>query len=287
MKLSVIILTYNSSGFIDILLSVLISKYKDKIQQKEMEIIVADNASIDETVKLARKHKEVYILENGGNVGFAKGLNNASKKAKGEILLFINPDAKLLYGDLFSFISKFEDPKLGVLGGEIQTYTHKKEPSCGKVYNAVNVFLLAIGLEESTGIRFSPEKDQEVDMVSGAFFAIRKSLFDDLHGFDEHFFMYIEDAELCLRVKKKGYRVEFSNKAAIQHMGQGSSNRTFAIVNIYKGLLYFHEKHMSNFSYVFVLFVLRLKAWILVLLGKISHNEYLVHTYAEALKSIS
>lgn len=82
MKLSVIILTYNSSGFIDILLSVLISKYKDKIQQKEMEIIVADNASIDETVKLARKHKEVYILENGGNVVLQKGLIMRAKRQR-------------------------------------------------------------------------------------------------------------------------------------------------------------------------------------------------------------
>jgi len=287
MKLSIIILTYNSSQFIHTLLSDLTRKYADRIKERDLEVIVADNLSTDDTVKTAKQNKNIQVLENGENLGFSKGLNKAVKKAQGDVLLFINPDAKLLSGNFFDFISKFEDPKLGVLGGEIRTYQGKKEPSCGKIYNLLNVFLLSVGLEEALGVRFSPSKDKEVDMVSGAFFAIKRELFEKLNGFDEHFFMYIEDAELCYRVKKEGYKVEFSNKASIKHLGQGSSNRTFAIVNIYKGLLYFHKKHMGGLSYLSVLFVLRFKAGILVLLGKISHNEYLEYTYAQALKSIS
>lgn len=287
MKLSIVILTYNSAKYIKVLLQDIEETYDKEIREKKLEIVVCDNNSSDETVSLVKLHKDVSLIESKENLGFAKGINLAAKKAKGEILLFLNPDTKLLSGNFFAFVSEFDDPKLGVLGGGVKTYKETNELSCGKVYNAFNVLLLTIGLEESLGVRFSPDKDQDVDMVSGAFLAIKKELFEKIHGFDEHFFMYVEDAELCYRVKKEGFRVRFSKKASIKHMGQGSSNRTFAVVNIYRGLLYFHKKHMGHTSYIFVKYLLSFKAHILVLLDKISHNEYLVSTYAQALKSIS
>jgi GT2 family glycosyltransferase len=261
MEISVIILTYNSSKFIDDLLGSLIEKYGKKIKDKKLEIILADNASSDDTVKKARKFEEfVEVIENGGNYGFAKGNNLAVKRAKGDFLIFMNPDAEIVKGNISDLIREFDDPKVGIVGGE------------------------SMGLEEKTGVRFSPSNRSEVDQVSGAFLVIRADLFEKLGGFDEHYFMYVEDADLCLRVKKLGYKVLFSPHVTIKHMGQGSSNRKFAIVNIYKGLLYFHKKNMGRASYNIVKTSLKTKAFMLVLLGKLRNNDYLVDTYSEALK---
>lgn len=284
MKISVIILTYNSSNYIGGLLESLCSRYKNEIGDKKLEIIVADNGSQDNTIILAKPFKDVKIVKNGGNFGFAKGNNIAAKQASGDILVFINPDSKFTDGDIFDMSDVLKDPKVGVVGGNILNYNGGRELSCGKFYNLLNTFLLSVGLEEASGVRFSPEKEQEVDFVSGAFFAIRKELFEKLCGFDEHYFMYIEDSDLCFRIKKEGYKVMYSSKATIQHVGQGSSSRTFAVVNIYKGILYFHKKYMGVFSYHIVKFTLRTKAILLVMYGKISNNEYLVTTYEQAFK---
>lgn len=269
----------------DELLSGLVSQYKDALREKKLEILIADNDSQDDTIALAKKFKDITIIENGENVGFAKGNNLAAKKAHGDILVFLNPDTKVVGGDIFDLAQQFEDEKIGVVGGKILNHSGGRELSCGKTYNALNVLLLSAGLEETCGVRFAPDKERDVAFVSGAFLAIRRTLFEKLHGFDEHYFMYIEDADLCFRVKKAGFKVVFSPVATIQHKGQGSSNRTFAVVNIYKGLSYFHKKHMGEASYIFVVFLLKLKAILLVILGKISNNQYLATTYAKAFKA--
>lgn len=286
-KLSVIILTYNSSSYIDPLIQSLIRKHLYEIKNNEIEIIIADNNSLDDTLEKAKKHKDlVKVISNGGNVGYAKGNNLASKKAKGEFLLFLNPDAKLIKGDLLDVLSCFDDKKVGIVGGEIMSLDGKREFSCGSFYNPLNTFFLSLGLEEKLGVRYAPKKEQRVGFVSGGFLFIRKSLFEQINGFDENYFMYIEDSELCYQVKKRGYKTVFTNKATIQHVGQGSSNRTFAIVNIYKGLVYFNKKNGGIVSFILVKYMLKLKALFLVLIGKIMNNKYLTDTYREALRSI-
>lgn len=285
MQISIIILTYNSSRYISSLLESLTSKYKKEILEKKLEILVADNSSQDDTVELSKKFTAVKTINNGGNFGYAKGNNLASKKAQGEILIFMNPDAKFDSGDMFELTETLEDKKVGIVGGKIIDFHGKNEPSCGKIYTLFNTLCLAFGIEEKVGIRFAPKKEMKVGFVSGAFLAIRRTLFEELHGFDEHYFMYIEDQDLCFRAKKLGYEVVFNPKAVIQHVGEGSSNRTFAVVNIYKGLLYFHKKHMGKASYEIVKSALKAKAILLVSLGKISHNKYLVETYEQAFKT--
>lgn len=283
--ISIIILTYNSSLYIENLLTSITKRYQKNITQKDLEIIVADNGSTDDTVKIVKKFKTgVKLLENGGNLGFAAGINKGVGVATGDILLFVNPDANLADGDLMDVVGEFENSKVGIVGGEIRSGDGRRELSCGKFYTFFNIFLLSLGLEEVARVRFAPKRKRYVDFVSGAFFAIKRDLFLKLGGFDEHFFMYIEDQELCFRVKKEGYQVLFCPFATITHQGQGSSNRTFAVVNIYKGLLYFQKKHMGNVSYMLSKSVLKTKAVILVFSGKILNNQYLAKTYEEAFK---
>jgi len=113
-----------------------------------------------------------------------------------------------------------------------------------------------------------------------------QKLFERLNGFDENYFMYVEDSDLCYQAKKRGFKVLYSNKATVQHVGQGSSNRTFAIVNIYKGLLYYSRKNGGKVNYFIVKLMLMIKARLLVLVGRVRNNKYLVDTYTEAMKSL-
>ncbi len=286
MNVSIIILTFNSSKYIDELLQSLIQKYKREIKGRQLEIIVADNLSTDDTVKKALCYKEVKVLKTGGNFGYAKGNNIASKQAIGDILVFLNPDTKFVSGDILQLTNEFKDEKVGVVGGEIVNYHGGRELSCGKFYNSFHTLLLSMGLEEFSGVRFAPNRRRAVQFVSGAFLAVKKDLFRKLNGFDENYFMYIEDSDFCFRVKRAGYSIIYSPSATIKHVGQGSSNRTFAVINIYKGLVFFNKKHMSKFSYNFVKILLKTKAAVLVNYGKVSNNQYLVTTYEEAFKAI-
>lgn len=279
-RVSIIILTYNSSRFIDSLLKSL------KVFGKEAEIIVVDNDSTDDTIEKIKNSKELKIIETGKNLGFAAGINYGAKKANGEFLLFINPDAKFEKGKLEDMISIFENnEKVGIVGGKMIGNSGNVEMSAGKFFSFAPSILIALGLDEAFGVRFSPNKTSKVDFVSGGFMMVKSKIFKDLSGFDEKFFMYIEDMELCFRTKKAGFDTYFNPNVEIMHLGQGSSNRSFAIKNIYKGILYFHKKHYPG-SYLIIKFVFWLKAITLVLVGKIINNKYLTETYTAALSSL-
>jgi GT2 family glycosyltransferase len=129
-------------------------------------------------------------------------------------------------------------------------------------------------------------KKTSVDWVSGGFMLIRASVFKKLGGFDEHFFMYIEDMELCYRLKKAGLKVIYYPEAKAKHVGQASSNRTFAIINIFKGISYFYKKHRSLIEYYIVKSLLMIKALIAIFIGIVSGNAYLRRTYKQALHEI-
>lgn len=285
--ISIIILTYNSELYIKKLLDSILERYKDSVKRKEIEIIVADNDSKDDTVSVAMQFRDlVSIVNNGGNLGFAKGNNEAVKKAKGTHILFLNPDSEFFKGDIRKMLSILDISGNGIVGGRILTYKEHTELSCGKFYNFLNILLLCFGLEEKFGVRFSPENSKYVDYVSGGFMGVKKDVFVQNGGFDEHYFMYVEDQDLCYRLKKNGLKTFFSTEAQIKHIGQGSSNRAFAVVNIYKGLSYFQKKHMSQLSYNLSVSVLKTKAFLLIIWGRITHNSYLTDTYEKAFQSI-
>lgn len=194
-----------SSLYIKNCLSSIFSFYKDEIKKGEYELIIFDNASDDNTVNIIKdflkdvKFKENILLKiNNNNLGFGKGINNASSYAKGKFLLFLNSDTELLDKNFSHIIDNMNgNKKIGVLGGQIMDSFGNKEQSAGKQYNFLNTLFLALGLENRMKVRFSPIKESEVDFVSGGFMFVRKDLFEDIGGFDGKFFMYMEDVEMC------------------------------------------------------------------------------------------
>ena len=289
-NLSIIILSYNTASLTLACLQSLVDHYKKELEEAVFEIIVVDNNSSDnsiETIETAVISSHVTLIKNPHNDGFAKGINLGAKKAKGTYLLFLNSDTKMQDNGLVDMVSFFEkNPDVGIMGGRLQNPDGTYQSSAGVFYTVPRVALLLAGGERFGQLRFSPDTKTAVDWLSGAMMMVKKSFFEEIGKFDEKIFMYMEDMELCFRVRKMGKQVIFYPACTITHVSHGSSNRGFAIVQIYKGIVYFYEKHQSATALGIVKAMLFVKAYCLFLLGLVIGNAYLRDTYKKALAAL-
>ncbi len=290
-ELSIIIISYNTKKITEnCLKSVFKSLRNSKIKY---EIIVVDNASTDGTVKLltSLQVKDLRVVLNKENVGFVKANNQAAKTARGEYLLFLNSDIIVINSaieKLYNFY-KQNEKKINFLGGKLLNKDLTPQPSCGPMYSLPVVFAHLFLKGDYWGLtRYSPDETKEVDWISGACILTKKIFFNQLGGFDEKIFMYMDEVDLFFRAKKNGLRIFFYPKAQFIHLGSASSgSRTYPIIQVYRGLLYFYKKHFNRPISIFSLkFMLKLKARIAILLGKLLGNKYLINTYEEALKMV-
>ncbi len=279
---SIIILSYNTRDLLEQCLSALYTYLPENA-----EVIVVDNDSSDGSVEMIKKKfPKVILVINKKNLGFATGINIGVEKARGTYILLLNSDAMIQdhgINDMITFAEK--DTYVGVVGGLLVNEDGTIQRSYGSFYTlpAVTKMLLVGDKGELAGqIAATP---QNVDWVSGGFMLIRKGIFDTIDGFDGNFFMYIEDMEFCYRVIKHGYKVCVFPSVRVYHVGQGSSNRSFAVQHIYRGLRYFYKKHRKPWEYMIVNMLLIVKALLLIGIGTLTKNNYLITTYRKALMS--
>jgi GT2 family glycosyltransferase len=287
-KLSIIILSYNTKNLTLACLKSIASQCDEELKKKELEIIVVDNASSDGSPSAISNFQfpisNLRLIQSKENVGFGKGCNLGAKEAKGKYLLFLNSDTEVLdkgFMLMVNFLDK--NRSVAILGGKLKNDNGSVQKSCGKFYTLLNLLIMLLGLERFGFLRSSPSKIQKVDWVSGACMMVRKEIFEKLNGFDEKLFMYIEDMEICFRSKKLGFSTYFYPNLELIHKSLGSSNKTFAIINIYKGILYFYRKHKSYLEYLVAKTLLISKAKILILIGFLTFNSRLKDTYREAI----
>lgn len=290
MKLSIITLNFKKKELTVACVASLYKHYQKQFERNEFELIIVDNFSQDDSVPFIKKdiekhkYKNVSLLQNEENSGFGGGCNLGAEKAKGEYVLFLNNDTQVLDAG-FIGMTEFLDsrPHVGILGGRMENEDRSPQASAGKFYTFFNAVLMIFGLQRLGLIYSSPNIIQKSDWVSGGCMMVRKSMFDKIGEFDPEIFMYFEDVEICYRAKKAGFLTYYYPHVTTLHIGQGSSNRTFAIVNIYKGLIYFYKKHMPMWQTNMIELLLKLKAYTLIKIGKMLKNSYLVSTYEEAL----
>lgn len=293
MLLSIITLNYKQAELTINYLKSLYAHFSNEFNNNSIEIIIIDNASGDGSVDLLKnyiskeKYKNIFIHKNSENSGFAKGCNYGAKHAGGKYLLFLNNDTIVQDKSILNMVNYLDQHnEITILGGALKGVNGSPQISAGKFYTPFNVLLLLLGFQKFGLTDKNPAKISEVDWVKGALFMIKKEIFEKLGGFDKNIFMYAEDMELCYRAKKAGLKTFFYPYTNITHKDQGSSNRTFAIINIYKNLLYFYKKHRKPFEYLFIKLLLTVKAIILINYGKIFNDSYLISTYEQALKAI-
>jgi GT2 family glycosyltransferase len=281
---SLVILSYNKR---DLTSSCLNSIFKH-IPANECEVIVVDNASSDDSVEYIKKHfPKVKLIENKKNSGFAGGCNIGAKHAKGDYILFLNNDAELSSDPLPKMTEVFENNSdAGIVGGLLVNHKGSLQRSFGSFYTVLNVAYLLFAGENGELKRFKSQAVTSTDWVSGGFMLVKRSVFEKMKGFNESYFMYIEDMDLCYRIKKEGFEVYTTPYVKVKHLGQGSTNKAFAIVHIYEGLQIFYKQQRSAFEYYVVKLLLFIKAISALAIGMVTMNKYLITTYRDALKTL-
>lgn len=289
MLLSIITLNYKKPHLTLACLESLYEQYGEEFEKGIFELIIVDNASGDDSVEKLRNatgnRKHVKIIANRENSGFSKGCNLGAAHAKGKYYLFLNNDTVVKDRGLLAMAEYMDEhPDAAILGGQLRNNDGSLQPSAGEFYTPLYASALLLGLQNYGIVDKNPQKISAVSWVKGGLFMIQSEVFKKLDGFDENIFMYTEDMELCYRAKLAGYSTYFYPHVTVYHADQGSSNRSFAIVQIYRNLLYFYKKHRSQGEYLFIKSLLQAKAGLLIGIGALTRNEYLVKTYKQALK---
>lgn len=257
LQLSVIIVNYNVKYFLE---HCLYAVYK-AISAIKAEIIVIDNASSDGSMEyLLYKFPEVIFIDNPVNLGYAKANNQGLKQARGEYILFLNPDT-IVPEDCFDICMRFLEshPKAGACGVRMLDGSGRYLPESKRAFPSLQTsFYKMSGLtklfpQSKTFARyylghFSENEDKEVDVLSGAFFMVRMKVLKQTGGFDEQFFMYGEDIDLSYRIQQAGYVNYYLAATSIIHFkGESTKKGNLNYVRLfYKAMSIFVNKHFTG-----------------------------------------
>ncbi|HXA37450.1 MAG TPA: glycosyltransferase family 2 protein [Phenylobacterium sp.] len=215
------------------------------------EFVIVDNGSTGPEAALLRglaeRDKRVVLLAGHGNVGFARAANLGARTASGEILVFLNPDAFLQPRCIAELVREIEGrPSPCIVGGRVLNtdLTEQRGGRRGEItlMNAL-MSLSQLAGRSAAWRRYEvhwegealPDQAAAVPTISGACFCMRREDFEAVKGFDEGYFLHVEDVDLCWRVREMGGRVLFHPKAEVIHLGHTS--RTSPIrVEFHKGV---------------------------------------------------
>ena len=231
------------------------------------EVIVVDN---DEEIRIKQELKQkfpwVKYVKSSGNNGFGSGNNLGAKEAKGDYLFFLNPDTRIFAGtidELLSFLEEQTD--VGVVAPQLlhPDKTPFEQQGC-MLLNPVRGMIVLSFINKifpnnpvsraywQAG--WDKTKLKEVDVAPGTAFMIVKKLYEEMQGFDEHFFLYFEEFDLCKRIREKGYKIFITPNAKIIHLwGKGGTEKTANINTIYRqSRIYYFKKHYGIFNALLV-----------------------------------
>lgn len=222
------------------------------------EILVADNCSHDGSECVANEPNTAY-LPLSENKGFAHANNRALKRAKGDFILFLNPDTVVLPGTLDYCLSKLkENPKIGCVGCRVVLEDGSLDLACRRGFPTVkNALFKFLGLDKlfknpffsGYNLLYLPEDGEYfIDSAVGAFMMLPKKVLDAVGSFDERYFMYAEDIDLCLRLSENGYKTLYAGKKSIIHKKRASSKKSKAAKRaFYESMaLYYDIHHAKN-----------------------------------------
>jgi GT2 family glycosyltransferase len=256
MKLSIVIICWNDWKVIeDCLRSIFAATHKI-----EYEVIVSDNGSTDGSPERIRaQFPAARVIENHANLGYAKANNVGIHASEGEYVLILNPDTIIHDGSLDRWV-EFADmhPEAGGFGCRVENPDGSYQMSARAFPTILRYLTAALGLRFIGRLRWpvltveyegwKGNTEREVEWQSGCCVMFRGQLLKKLGGFDEQFFYQFEEVDLCRRVQDAGYRIRFTPKASITHLGGQSIGRfptRFAIETCRNGYRYFY-KHFGK-----------------------------------------
>jgi len=227
-----------------------------------LEVFVVDNHSSDGSPEMVKEsYPMVHLIENDENIGFARANNQAARHCTGEYLLLLNSDA-YLQGDALSKMLMAMDayPDTGALGSRLLNEDFSLQRSCYSFPTLATELWQTLWLD-----RLFPKSKvfgkylmtywrmddfREVDVVMGACMLVRWAALGSEVLFDESFFMYSEEVDLCYRLKQRGWKVRYLPEAQAVHVWGGSSNqvKVETLVRLYRSRVLFFRKHYGRVS---------------------------------------
>ena len=257
MKLSVIIVNYNVQYFLENCLN---SVYNSSAII-DFEVFVVDNNSVDRSLQmLAEKFPQTKVIANKSNRGFSVANNQAIKEAKGEYVLLLNPDT-VIEENTFKVCCDFFDSqeKAGGLGvkmldgkGNFLPESKRGLPTPAvafyKIFGITNLFPKSEKFGQYHLGHLSKEENHQIEILSGAFMMMRKSVLDEIGLLDESFFMYGEDIDLSYRITQAGYSNHYlADTQIIHYKGESTKKSSINYVFVfYRAMAIFAKKHFSN-----------------------------------------
>ncbi|MDO8269804.1 MAG: glycosyltransferase [Candidatus Levybacteria bacterium] len=229
---SVIYVYYNTPReLVQSVNSVLVAKKKLSLQ-----IIIVNNDSPKKIPKELLKNRKIVIINNK-NSGYGAGLNVGVKSSKSEVLIFTNPDVVFFENSLHKLISKVKEKKIGIVGPQMLDSHGNILPTISGesdlksllfATSFVNTLFPKNRLSRDFWLtNVNRNKEKYVKIISGACMAIRRKVFEEVGGFDEQFFMYFEENDLCYRVRRVGYSILYYPSSKIFHaIGASSDDKT-------------------------------------------------------------
>ncbi len=266
-ELSIIIINYKTR---DLTINCIESIY-EHTPEIPFEIILLDNGSDDEIEeKILKRFPHVKFIETGHNMGFAKANNFGMSNAHGEFLLLLNNDTRLIEPNLDELVGDMKrDPLMGVLGPRHIDGEGEFQLSCGKFPTLRSEFVRKLihrrlslndyRLRDYLDGKYS--NGSVVDWVSGSCLLVRREVLKEVGLFDERFFMYFEDVDLCRRVRDAGWKVAYAPDRTLIHYGGASvkKNLLSVMVENRRSQLYFSQKYYGRAGLWVVRFLLVFK----------------------------
>jgi len=231
--ISIVIVNWNTRALLDDCLTSVFTAEPDL----ELEVIVVDNGSRDDSVELVKaKFPSVVLLANDSNLGFCKATNQGTRRARGRAVLLLNSDTVVAPGTLSKCLTHLEaHPELGGLGCAMTYPDGRPQSSCFRFPSLFGILSVGLYLQQAfprsklcNWDRYGNERFQrpvEVDCIMGSFILLRSADLDNGDAFDEGYFMYAEETDLCRRLSDRGRRMCFYPDATIVH-AHGASSRT-------------------------------------------------------------
>jgi GT2 family glycosyltransferase len=263
-KLSIVILNHNSGRMLlDCLNSFLSYNFPFNI-----EVIIPDNASSDNSIELAEKKwcEKIIIIRNKDNKGFSHGNNIGVRASSGEYICLLNPDTIVSAETFITLISFMEkNSRAGIVGPKVLnkdgSFQLSAKRSIPNPFDAISRALLLnkifpnIKKLSKYNLTYLDENEiQQVDASTGCCMLTRREMIDDIGLLDENFFIYCEDVDWFLRAKKAGWEVWYIPAAVIEHHhAYSESFRKYkAVRNFHNSMIYFYKKHYAaDYPFIF------------------------------------
>lgn len=240
-KLSIIILNYNTKNITIEAIESIEKNYPKEVESGDYEVIVTDNASPDNSLDAFRDYKKrskiktFHTVDNKDNIGFAAGNNTGIPFAKGEYILFLNPDT-ICYPKTLSYMVEFlqNHPDVGVAScklinkdGEIDFNCHRGFPTPWNAFcyfsGLTRIFPKSRLFAGYTQGWQDMNTTHEVEALEGAFMMMPKNIGEKVGWWDEDYFFYGEDLQFCYDIKKLGKKIFYVGEVSIMHIGGASS----------------------------------------------------------------